>query len=94
VRTIIAGRVTPDTLAAAQMFGIEPTGFVTNGLSVPPVSNLSTDVHPICKALGVFGREARDYTLCQRADALILVGRDDHLLRVANQYGLTLYQEG
>lgn len=94
MRTIIAGSVTADTLQAAEMFeGIEPTSYVTNGLSTPPASDRPTSVHPICKALGAFGKDARDYTLVQNADALVLAGRDDHLVRIARQYGLKVYQE-
>lgn len=93
MRTIVAGRVSEATLEAAALFGVEPTSYVTNGLSTPPASDRATTVFPIDKALGVLGREARDYTLVQSADALILVGHDEHLLRVATQYGLTVYQE-
>lgn len=94
MRTIIAGRVTADTLTAAEMFeGIEPTSYVTNGLSTPPASDLPTQAHPICRALGVLGKDARDYTLAQNADALVLRGEDEHLVRVARQYGLKVYQE-
>lgn len=94
MRTIIAGRVTEDTLTSASLFGgIDPTSFVTNGLSTPPASQRQTTVYPIDKALGVLGKDARDYTLAQHADALVLVGQDEHLLRVAAQYGLAVYQE-
>jgi hypothetical protein len=93
VRTIIAGRVTEETLRAAEMFGIEPTSFVTNGTSLPPASQRETLVIPIDNALGAAGKDARDYTLAQNADALVLKGQDDHLFRIAAQYGLAVYQE-
>lgn len=93
MRTIICGKVTESTLESAALFGVEPTSYVTNGLSVPPASQRPVDVHPICKALGAAGKDARDYTLVQNADALILVGRDEHLHHLAVQYGLAIYQE-
>lgn len=94
MRTIISGPVTDDTLATAEMFGIEPTSYVTDGHSTPPFSTLSTTVYPRCKKLpGDTGKLARDYTLVQNADALVLAGEDDHLLAVAHTYGLAVYQE-
>jgi hypothetical protein len=93
MRTIIAGPVTADTLLSAEMFGVEPTIYITNGESVPPASGRETLVFPIDKALGALGKDARDYTLVQNADALILKGHDDHLARLAAQYGLAVYQE-
>lgn len=93
MRTIISGRVTEAIIESAAMFGVVPTSYVTNGLSTPPVSQRATQVFPIDKALGNAGQAARDYTLVQHADALILVGDDEHLLRVAAQYRLTVYQE-
>lgn len=93
MRTIVVGRVTEATVASAALFGIEPTSYVTNGLSTPPASQREVRVFPIDKALGGAGREARNYTLVQNADALIVKGEDDHLVRVATQYGLAVYQE-
>lgn len=96
MRTIISGPVTADTLADAEMFaGIEPTSFVTNDQqSGPPAEcGLSTNVFPICRRLGKLGEAARDYTLCQNADACIVVGGNDHLVRIATQYGLPVFEQ-
>lgn len=92
MRTIIDGPVTPEHLSTAELFGIAPTSFVTNGLSHPPVSDLRVDVHPVDAKLGTLGLQARNYSLCQNADALICIGRNDHLVQVAGQYGLTIFE--
>lgn len=95
MRTIISGPVTADTLADAEMFaGIDPTSFVTNGqASAPADCGKATDVFPICQRLGKLGEAARDYTLCQNADACIVVGGNDHLVRIATQYGLPVFEQ-
>lgn len=94
MRCIISGRVTPDVLDRADfIMGIVPTSYVTNGLSSPPASQMTTDVHPIDPQLGEAGEIARDYTLVQQADALIVVGRNPHLVGLAQMYGLPIHQE-
>lgn len=94
MRTIISGRVTPAHLESAALFGVEPTSYVTNGESTPPVSKLPVDVYPLTDKLEVgAARRQRNYTLVQNADALILVGRDDHLAALAQRYGLVVFQE-
>lgn len=96
MRTIIYGPVTADTLADAEMFaGIQPTSFVINDEQAGPPAECGkpTDVFPICKRLGILGAAARDYTLCQNADACIVVGGNDHLVRVAMQYGLPVFEQ-
>lgn len=94
MRTIISGLITAAVLADAELLaGIEPTSFVTNGQCSPPAdSGLPTDALPICKKLASLGELARDYTLCQHADACIVVGGNDHLVRVAQQYGLPVFE--
>ena len=75
------------------MAGIIPTSFVTNGLNTPPVSQLETEVFPICQMRDRDGAIiARNYTLCHNADAVIVRGSDEHLVRLALQYGLPVYQ--
>jgi len=91
VRTIISGRVTPDVLDRADfIMGIVPTRFVTNGATR---TDLPTDVYPIDPKLGEAGEIARDYSLVQQADALIVVGRNPHLVGLARMYGLLVHQE-
>ena len=93
MRTIISGPVTDQDLDSADLIaGISPTSFVTNGLWEPPFSVLPVKVHPIEKKLGQFGEDARDYTLCQNADALIVAGDNPHLVRVARTYGLPVFE--
>lgn len=92
MRTVISGRVTPDVLDRADLIsGIEPTSYVTNGAPVP--AGLPVETHPICKKLGDAGEQARNYTLCQNADALICVGHNPHLVGIATMYGLPVHQE-
>lgn len=92
MRTIIHGRVTPDTLANADLIaGITPTSMVTMGAK--PDLDLPLTVFPPCDKLGEMAVPARDYTLVQNADAAIVVGRNPHLVQVARQYGLPVYQE-
>lgn len=93
MRTIISGPVTDDDIDSADLIaGITPTSYVTNGESSPPLTVLPEKVFPIDKKLSVFGEDARDYTLCQNADALIVSGYNPHLVQVARRYGLPVYQ--
>lgn len=97
MRTIISGPVTDDTLVSADLIaGITPSSYVTNGLwktpGLPPHGWV--DTWPIESKLGPgLGETARDYTLCQNADAAIIVGGNEHLAQVARQYGLLVYEE-
>lgn len=97
MRTIISGPVTDDVLFSADLIGgITPTSYVTNGLwkapTLPPGGYV--DIQPIESKLGQeLGEPARDYSLCQSADAAIIVGGNPHLARVARQYGLLVYEE-
>lgn len=91
MRCIISGRVTPDVLDRADfIMGIVPTRFVTNGTAR---TDLPTDIYPIDPKLGEAGETARNYTLCQNADAAIIVGRNLHLASLAAMYGLPVHQE-
>lgn len=94
MRTIIHGAVTANHLADADlMAGITPTSYVTNGLSNPPDKSLPTEVYPICLMQPEESRErARNYTLVQNADALICVGENDHLVSLARNYDLAVYE--
>lgn len=94
MKTILSGRVsTADINDAAFMAGIDPTSFLTNGLSHPPAaSKLPHVVHPIDKMLPEGGEARINYVMCQHADALICAGGNEHLLRVARQYKLVIYE--
>lgn len=94
MRTIIHGAVTAHHLADADlMAGITPSSYVTNGLSNPPDKSLPTEVYPICPMQPEESRErARNYTLVQNADALICVGENDHLVSLARNYDLAVYE--
>lgn len=94
MRTIISGRVTMRHIADADLIaGIVPTSFVTNGESEPPAAaKLPCEVMPICPKLPEAGERQRNYTLCQSADALICRGENNHLVNIARQYGLLVYE--
>lgn len=95
MQVILYGHVTADHLADAElMAGITPTGFVTNGLSHPPRgSRLPVEIYPICPMQPVETRErARNFTLAQNADALICVGENAHLVSLARNYDLLVYE--
>lgn len=94
MRVIISGPVTADHLADAELLaGITPTSFLTNGLSHPPAGRLPVEVLPICQLQPEDSRErARNYTLVQAADALVCVGENDHLVSLARNYDLLVYE--
>ena len=92
MRVIISGPVTEAYLADADLLvGIVPTSYVTNGLSIPPFSSLITNVFPIDPMLPDIGERRINYVLAQNADALVLVGENDHLLNIAQQYHLAIF---
>ena len=54
---------------------------------------LPTEVFPICDKQPEHSRErARNYTLVHSADALICVGGNDHLVGLARDYDLLVYE--
>ena len=95
MRVVLSGPVTADHLADAElMAGITPTIYVTNGLTAPPRGNrLPVETYPICPMQPVETRvQARNFTLAQNADALICVGDNDHLVSLARNYDLLVYE--
>ena len=95
MRVIISGPVTADHLADAElMAGIVPTSFVTNGLSHPPRgSRLSVEIMEPCMKQPAETRvRAREYSMVQNADALICVGENVHLVSLARNYDLLVYE--
>lgn len=94
MKTIIYGPVTYDTLDTAVLFGIEPTSYITNGQSEPPLSLLETTIIPIDKKVsGEPGVLQNHWRMVLAADALIVKGENDHLVHCAETYGLAVYQE-
>ena len=95
MRVILHGPVTADHLADAElMAGIVPTSFVTNGLSHPPRGNhLSVEIMEPCMKQPAETRvRAREYSMVQNADALICVGENVHLVSLARNYDLLVYE--
>lgn len=92
MKTIISGVVTAQDIADADMFGIAPTSYITNGRSTPPASNLETTVMPICPKLPDAGERQRNWTMCLHADALIVAGSNDHLVQCARRFNLPVYE--
>ena len=95
MRVILSGPVTADHLADAElMAGIVPTSFVTNGLSHPPRGNrLSVEIMEPCMKQPAETRvRAREYSVVQNADALICVGENVHLVSLARNYDLLVYE--
>lgn len=95
MKTVIYGKVTPEHLADAELFsGITPTSFVSNGLHTPPATgSMETEVIPQCPMVpGEPGEKQNHWRLIAFADALILVGRNDHLLSIAQRMDLLIYE--
>lgn len=94
MRTIISGPVSQQHLDDAEfMAGIKPTQFITNGSTTPPASDLETLEDPPCPKLpGEIGEFQRNYTMCLQAEALVCVGGNEHLVNIANKYGLAVYE--
>lgn len=94
MKTVLFGKVTEQHLADARLFaGIEPTEFITNGMTVPPASLRFTTVIPPCPMLpGEPGELQNNWRLVMHADALICVGQNPHLVSVAEKYDLLIYE--
>lgn len=95
MKTVISGLVTADTLETAEMFGITATSLITNGLdTAPPGTRLPVDVQPICPHLpGPTGVHQRNWTMLLRADALVVVGENEHLVAAAEKMGVPVFQD-
>ena len=92
MRTIISGRVTARDVVDADLFGIVPTSFITNGNSTPPISSLTTDVMPICPKLPDASEKQRNWTICLNPDALIVSVGNEHLVHCASRLNLPVYE--
>lgn len=99
MRVILSGPVEWEDIEAADMFaGIVPTQLVSNGKEPLPDLDLFIELKPPMlfpldpKIKGLFGELSRDYTLVQNADALIVKGRNKHLVKLAHQYNLLVYE--
>lgn len=97
MRVILSGPVRPHHLDAADLiYGILPESFVTNGDPLPFVETTAgkpIDCHPLDPKLpGPTGVERIDYVMVLYAEALVLVGRNDHLLWVARKSNLLIFE--
>lgn len=95
MRVLICGPVTAEHIEMARdFFGITPTAWVHNELTEPPklLLNPPSLLMPIDRKLKTLGKNARDYTLVQHADAAIIVGGDEHLANIVRIYGLPLME--
>lgn len=93
MKTILHGQVTEQHLADAALFaGIEPTSYITNGATSPPVSQRATDVIPPDPMVGDAAERQNHWRMVLRADALVCVGKNEHLVRSAESVGLLVYE--
>lgn len=94
MKTIISGPVTEQHLAdAALLAGIEPTEFFVNGVEgLPPTSDLPTTVFSPCPKLPDANIAQSHWRMVIRAEAVICVGENEHLLECAAKYNLLVYQ--
>lgn len=93
MRTIISGPVTANDLEDAEIFGIEPTSFLSDGSEPPPKGVfIDTKVYKADPMLpGEPGVLRRDWVMCLDAEAIIIVGDNWHLKQCAKQAGLPLF---
>lgn len=95
MKTVLSGRVTAADIADAELIAdITPTSFLVHDRQPAPPAELglTTEVFPICKMRDEDGAIlARHYTLANAGEALICVGRNDHLVSLARRYGLKVY---
>lgn len=93
MKTILYGPVTEAHLVDASLFsGIDPTAFVIDGTRKPPATTLPVETIPVCPLVGDSAGELQNHwRLVLAADALILVGQNDHLLHAAGRYSLAIY---
>jgi len=99
MRVIISGPVEYEDIQDAEVLaGIVTTQLVSNGVEHLPELELFMDLKPPLvfpldpKILGIFGELSRNYTLVQNADAVIVKGKNKHLLKVARRYNLLVYE--
>lgn len=95
MKVVLSGPVKQRHLDDAElMAGIVPTSFVTNGMWPVPPTKLPVEVNPPCDKQPEETRElARNYSLCNYGtEAVICVGRNDHLINLARTYGLIIYE--
>lgn len=93
MRVILWGKVDQRHLDDADLLvGITPTSYVTNGNWIG-WSDLPVDMFPICDKQPETTRDrANHYTLVHNADALICVGKNEHLVELAKRYELPVYE--
>lgn len=99
MRVIVAGPVEYEDIQDAELLaGIVTTQLVSNGVEHLPELELFIDLKPPLvfpldpKLHGMYGEMSRNYTLVQNADALITKGKNKHLVKLAHQYKLLVYE--
>ena len=95
MRTVISGKITQAILDDADLLaGITPSSFVHNGYSQHKIkTDLPVEVDPPCPMLpGETGDKQRNWTMCLRADAVIVADGDEHLVRAAQRLKLPVYE--
>ena len=93
MKTILHGQVTEQHLADAALFsGITPTSYITNGSASPPFGALAVDVMPPDPMVGEVAVLQSHVRMVLEADALICVGANKHLVRVAEAFDLLVYE--
>lgn len=93
MKTVLYGKVTAQHLADAALFsGIEPTTFITNGVTKPPRSALPLQVIPPDPMSGDSSQQQNHWRMAIQGDALVCVGVNEHLVRVAGLHGLLIYE--
>lgn len=97
MKVILSGRVTMAHIEDAElMAGIVPTSFVVNDLQRAPPAELKLPVNvlPICKMQAEDSAiRQRNYSLAHEGEALICIGRNEHLVAICEKYGLPVYQD-
>lgn len=95
MRTIISGIVTEDDLAMADLYGITPTSFITNGLSDVPKTKLPIAVQPLEPKISDhdMAMKQRNLSMCCHAEALIIQkDTSGHLLNAARNMRLAIME--
>lgn len=97
MRVVLSGPVTAEVLDRADMLGgITPTEFVVSDHQETPPAEFDKPVTciPVDKMVGgLLGVHQNDWRLIMQADAVIIVGFDEHLARCAAVYELPCYVE-
>ncbi len=95
MKTVISGRVTQSILDDADLLaGIMPTVILHNGYAQHRApASLPVEIDPPCPMLpGETGDKQRNWTMCLRADAVIVADGDEHLANCGKRLNLPVYE--